>query len=88
MRPAILRMGGVSEISLPVSRVRTGEELTNGGDRPHYLRGQITDGAFRPVGRQESHALFALSQANALVRVDARETIASGVEVEAILLVD
>jgi molybdopterin molybdotransferase len=88
VRPAILRMGGVSEISLPVRRVRTGAELTNGGDRPHYLRGQITDGAFRPVGRQESHALFALSQANALVRVDAHQTIASGVEVEAILLVD
>ena len=88
VRPAILRMGGVSEISLPVRRVQTGEELTNGGDRPHYLRGQITDGVFCPVGRQESHALFALSQANALVRVDARQTIASGVEVEAILLVD
>jgi molybdopterin molybdotransferase len=81
-------MGGVSEISLPVRRVQTGEELTNGGDRPHYLRGQITAGAFRQVGRQESHALFALSQANALVRVDARQTIASGVELEAILLVD
>jgi len=88
VRPAILRMGGVSEISLPVRRVQTGEELTNGGDRPHYLRGQITAGAFRQVGRQESHALFALSQANALVRVDARQTIASGVELEAILLVD
>jgi molybdopterin molybdotransferase len=88
VRPAILRMGGVSEISLPVRRVQTGEELTNGGDRPHYLRGQITNGVFRPVGRQESHALFALSQANALVRVDARQTIANGVEVEAILLVD
>jgi molybdopterin molybdotransferase len=88
VRPAILRMGGVSEISPPAARVRAGEELTNAGDRPHYLRGQITDGAFRPVGRQESHALFALSRANALVRVDARQTIASGMEVEAILLVD
>lgn len=88
VRPAILRMRGVSEISPPAVRVRAGEELTNKGDRPHYLRGQVTDGAFRPVGRQESHALFALSQANALVRVDAHQTIASGVEVEAILLVD
>ncbi|MGA8660618.1 MAG: gephyrin-like molybdotransferase Glp [Chthoniobacterales bacterium] len=86
VRPAILRMGGVSDISLPAARVRTGVELANAGDRPHYLRGQITDGAFRPVGRQESHALFALSQANGLVRVDAHQTIASGVEVEAILL--
>ena len=88
VRPAILRMGGVNEISPPAARVRAGEELTNTGDRPHYLRGQITDGAFRPVGRQESHALFALSQAKALVRVDAHQTVASGVEVEAILLVD
>lgn len=86
VRPAILRMGGVSDISLPVRRVRTGEELTNAGDRPHHLRGRIKDGFFRPVGRQESHALFALSQANALVRVDSHQTIASGVEVEAILL--
>ena len=42
-------------------------DLTNDGDRPHYIRGKLEDGKFAPVGRQESHALFGLSQSNALL---------------------
>jgi len=44
-------------------------DLTNDGDRPHYVRGKLEHGEFTPVGRQESHALFGLSQSNALLRV-------------------
>ena len=44
-------------------------DLTNDGDRPHYIRGRLEHGKFTPIGRQESHALFGLSQANALLRV-------------------
>jgi molybdopterin molybdotransferase len=44
-------------------------DLTNEGDRAHYIRGKLEHGKFSPVGRQESHALFGLSQSNALLRL-------------------
>jgi molybdopterin molybdotransferase len=48
------------------------EAVRNDGDRPHFLRGRIhRDGRFQPAGLQESHALFSLSQADALLRVPA-----------------
>ena len=45
-------------------------DLTNDSDRAHYIRGRLEHGKFTPVGRQESHALFGLSQSNALLRLD------------------
>jgi molybdopterin molybdotransferase len=42
------------------------------------LRGRLQDGFFNPIGRQESHALFGLSRANALLRVDRGETLDAG----------
>jgi molybdopterin molybdotransferase len=69
-RPALWKLGGRSSLELPRIRVRLEEELVNRGDRPHYIRGIYHEGTFRPVGKQESHALFALSQANALCRVE------------------
>jgi len=35
----------------------------------HYLRGDLRVAGFTPIGRQESHALYGLSRANALLRV-------------------
>lgn len=80
VRPAILRLMGAGDDQLPLPRVDAllTEELKNDGDRPHYLRGQLRDGRFSPVGRQESHALYGLSRANALLRVPAGETFRSG----------
>jgi molybdopterin molybdotransferase len=69
-RPALWKLGGRSSLELPRIRARLEEELVNRGDRPHYIRGIYHEGTFRPVGKQESHALFALSQANALCRVE------------------
>jgi molybdopterin biosynthesis enzyme len=39
------------------------------------------EGRFNVVGRQESHALYGLSRANALLRVPAVETFRSGATV-------
>ena len=80
VRPAILRLMGAAdnEISLPRTDAILTEELENAGDRPHYVRGQLRDGRFSPVGRQESHALYGLSRSNALLRVPAGETLPSG----------
>ena len=54
-------------------------------NRPHYFRGVYKEGIFNPVGQQESHALFALSQANALCRVEPDQTLAANSLVDLIL---
>jgi len=69
VRAAILRMMGATNLDLPQVPAKLGVDLTNDGDRPHYIRGRLEHGKFTPIGRQESHALFGLSQANALLRV-------------------
>jgi molybdopterin molybdotransferase len=71
VRPALLQMRGAhkDELSLPIGPAMLSEEVQNPSDRPHYLRGRVTNGKFTPVGRQESHALYGLSCANALLRV-------------------
>jgi molybdopterin molybdotransferase len=69
VRPAILKMMGATNLDLPQVPAKLAVGLTNDGDRPHYIRGKLEHGKFTPVGRQESHALFGLSQANVLLRV-------------------
>ena len=69
VRPAILRMMGATNLDLPQVPAKLAVGLTNNGDRPHYIRGRLEHEKFTPTGRQESHALFGLSQANALLRV-------------------
>jgi molybdopterin molybdotransferase len=71
VRPALLRLMGAAdaELPLPAFTARVTEEVRNPGDRPHYIRGTLSQGAFQPVGRQESHALFGLSRSNALLCV-------------------
>src|SRR5438034_10702848 len=68
VRPAILKMMGAINLDLPQLPARLTVDLTNEGDRAHYIRGKLEHGKFSPVGRQESHALFGWSQSNALLR--------------------
>jgi molybdopterin molybdotransferase len=53
-------------------------DLPNDGDRAHYFRGKLENGNFAPIGRQESHALFGLSQSNALLRVETGKSLKAG----------
>jgi molybdopterin molybdotransferase len=69
VRPAVLRMMGATNLDPPQVPAKLTVGLTNDGDRPHYIRGRLEHAEFTPIGRQESHALFGLSQANALLRV-------------------
>ena len=69
VRPAILKMSGAADFTLPQVPAKLAVELANDGDRAHYVRGKLEQGRFTPVGRQESHALFGLSQSNALLRL-------------------
>ncbi len=83
VRPALRKMMGASEEHQELCRLtaRLGTAVTNDGDRPHYFRGQVRDGIFSLSGRQESHALYGLSQANALLRLAPHERLAAGAEV-------
>jgi molybdopterin molybdotransferase len=78
VRPAILKMMGAANFNLPQVPAKLSVNLTNDGDRVHYVRGKLEHGQFSAVGRQESHALYGLSQANALLRIAVRESLKAG----------
>jgi molybdopterin molybdotransferase len=78
VRPAILKMMGAANLDLPKVAAKLVVDLSNDGDRAHYFRGKFENGTFAPVGRQESHALFGLSQSNALLRVAVHESLKAG----------
>jgi molybdopterin molybdotransferase len=86
VRPALLRLQGSSGESSERTKVRAAQRLRNPGERPHYLRGRLTGDGFALVGRQESHALFALSQSDALVRLEPNQEAAEGEMLEAMLI--
>ena len=75
VRPAILKMMGATNLNLPEVPAKLAVDLTNQGDRAHYIRGKLEHGKFSPVGRQESHALFGLSQSNALLRLELGQSL-------------
>ena len=80
VRPALRKMSGAGEEHLGLRQVsaRLATEVENDGERPHYLRGQLESGVFTVSGLQESHALFGLSRANALLRLAIGEKFAAG----------
>lgn len=86
--PALRRLmgAGAASLRLPVIHVRLSAAMRNGGDREHWVRGRVDSAGFAPMGTQESHALFSLSRANALVRVAPGAAFAEGASVEAHLL--
>ncbi len=87
VRPALLKlMGAAGDLTLAELPATAAVELTNPGQRPHYLRGRLdARGAFTPTGRQESHALFALSRSGALARIEPETTVAEGGKITAFL---
>ncbi|HJT44841.1 MAG TPA: gephyrin-like molybdotransferase Glp [Chthoniobacterales bacterium] len=82
VRPAILQLMGAGELSLPRVPAELASDLTNDGDRVHYFRGRLESGKFMPMGRQESHALFGLSQSNALFRLEPGESKKTGAKID------
>ncbi len=82
VRPAILRMMGANDLDLPKIPAKLTVDLTNDSERAHYVRGKCENGNFAPIGRQESHALFGLSQSNALLRVETGESLKAGETVD------
>ncbi|MEZ5324186.1 MAG: molybdopterin molybdotransferase MoeA [Verrucomicrobiales bacterium] len=86
--PALRKMMGASgaDLSLPAVNVRAATTIDNKGDRAHWFRGRVSGAHFEPLGLQESHALFSLSKANALVCVEPETTVSEGAAVDAWLL--
>ncbi|WP_166442880.1 molybdopterin molybdotransferase MoeA [Phragmitibacter flavus] len=85
VRPALLKSMGSFQFELPTVPATLNQAVDNPGDRPHYLRGTLQQNTFIPTGVQQSHALFGLSQANAMLRLEANQSLAAGTNV--ILLV-
>lgn len=83
VRPALLKLMGAADAALPLPRTtaRLQADLHNDGERPHYLRGDLRDGNFSPVGQQESHALYGLARSNALLLLGPGERWSVGAEV-------
>ena len=81
-RPAILRLQGAGEWSLPTHPGVLAEPLHNRGGRRHFMR-VIVDatGQVRGAGVQASHALGSLASANGLVSVPPETLLAAGVTV-------
>jgi len=86
VRPALLRMMGAKDPRMARSTAHLSHDITGDETRPHYLRGKMEDGRFSIVGQQESHAIFGLARANALLRVNPGAQLAAGAEVEVLLL--
>jgi molybdopterin molybdotransferase len=86
VRPALLAMQGWRGASMTTTKAVVSKSVTNQGERPHYLRGRLEAGRFTPFDHQESHALFALSRANALLRIGAREEFHENQDVEVMLM--
>jgi molybdopterin molybdotransferase len=82
VRPAILKMMGAADVDLVKIPAKLNVDLTNESERAHYVRGKFEGGNFAPIGRQESHALFGLSQSNALLRIESGQTFRAGEVVE------
>lgn len=79
VRPAVLKMRGAADVeSLKMEAALSGEISNEDERRPHYVRGRLSAGTFTPIGRQESHALFGLSQSNALLCVLPGSTLHKG----------
>ncbi|MEN3940770.1 gephyrin-like molybdotransferase Glp [Prosthecobacter sp. SYSU 5D2] len=85
VRPALLKWMGAQELDLVRTPAMTTKALHNDGDRPHYLRGILKNGQFTVTGLQQSHALFALSQANALLRLEPDQQVPESSAVEVLL---
>ncbi|MEM7699493.1 MAG: gephyrin-like molybdotransferase Glp [Verrucomicrobiota bacterium] len=54
------------------------EEISNRGDRPHYLRGIRDREGVRLSGTQQSHAIFGLARANCLIRLEPEQVVEPG----------
>lgn len=83
MRPALLRMQGVTDTTLPTMPAILAEPITNRGDRRHFLRVVLdAGGKVSLAGTQASHQFHSLAAANALLDVPPETALPAGAAVK------
>jgi molybdopterin molybdotransferase len=84
-RPALLQWQGAANTTPPLHSGVLAEQLSNPGDRRHFMRVHIDDtGTVRSSGTQASHVLSSLAAAKGLVDVPPRTTLPAGTTVQVI----
>jgi molybdopterin molybdotransferase len=90
VRPALLKLRGLTEWELPKVEAEAGDDFVNRGDRLHFMRGRLEkrDGKWMvfPLPRQGSHVISSLVNANCLVAVPEAETARRGTVVAALII--
>jgi molybdopterin molybdotransferase len=82
VRPALLKMRGLTEWDLPKVEAEAAEDFVNRGNRLHFMRGRLEkhDGKWMvtPLPRQGSHVISSLVNSNCLVAVPEAQTLRRG----------
>jgi molybdopterin molybdotransferase len=65
--PMLRRMLGLQDVQAPLRDAPLGRGIGPNGQRAHYMRAQLRDGALYPDHRQDSSLLSVLAQADALM---------------------
>lgn len=90
VRPALLKLRGLTDVDLPRVSAEAADDFVNRGDRLHFMRGKLEKHGEKwmvnPLPRQGSHMISSLANSNCLVEVPAGETVASGATVAAIVI--
>jgi len=87
VRPALLKMAGAADFAPTISFGTLAEEISNPGDRRHFVRVTIdSTGNVRASGPQASHRLGSLAAANGLLDVPACAVFEPGKIVKVLLL--
>jgi molybdopterin molybdotransferase len=90
VRPALLKLRGLTQWELPQVEAEAAEDFVNRGDRLHFMRGRLENRGGRwmvtPLPRQASHIISSLVNANCLVAVPEGETLGSGNVVTALVI--
>jgi molybdopterin molybdotransferase len=90
VRPALLKLRGLSDLDLPSVEVELAEELVNHGERVMFVRARRERSGdkwlARPLPRQGSHVITSMAHADCLVEVPEASSLAAGTKVKALLI--
>jgi molybdopterin molybdotransferase len=86
VRPALLKMQSATDVQMRIVQGTLAQEIVNANDRAHYVRVKLNStGEVRSTGKQASHVLTSLSQANALLEVPPQHSFKTGEVVKVLL---
>ena len=90
VRPALLKLRGLSLLDLPIVEAEAAEDFVNRGDRLHFMRARLLQEQRRwlakPLPRQGSHVISSIAHADCLIEVPETSTIPRGARVRALVI--